>query len=375
MADEAHRNSSGLQGQFETLHEFIKAARMKLSPVLWDYVTGAAETETTLKRNRYAIDSVAFCPRVLNDISGIQCSGTVMGKKARLPVMLAPVGGLERLDPEGGAAVARGATLFGIPQMLSSVSGPGLEGTAKAADGRKFFQLYRRGPDSVTDDIVDRAVDAGYEAFCYTIDSAFYGRRERDIARRVSNRSIIDDGGDNRQQSLSWSEVKRYKDKHGGKLPLILKGIQTGEDAAIAVDHGVDGVYITNHGGRQLDHVRGTLDILPEVVEAVRGRAQIIIDGGFYRGTDIVKAIALGANTVAIGRLYLYGLAAAGGDGVARVLEILESEIRTCLGLIGVTGFHEVAKSHVAAAPSMTMPHVFSAFPLLNLADEGYGGR
>jgi isopentenyl diphosphate isomerase/L-lactate dehydrogenase-like FMN-dependent dehydrogenase len=375
MADEARRNSSGLQGQFETLHEFIKAARMKLSPVLWDYVTGAAETETTLKRNRYAIDSVAFCPRVLNDISGIQCSGTVMGKKARLPVMLAPVGGLERLDPEGGAAVARGATLFGIPQMLSSVSGPGLEGTAKAADGRKFFQLYRRGPDSVTDDIVDRAVDAGYEAFCYTIDSAFYGRRERDIARRVSNRSIIDDGGDNRQQSLSWSEVKRYKDKHGGKLPLILKGIQTGEDAAIAVDHGVDGVYITNHGGRQLDHVRGTLDILPEVVEAVRGRAQIIIDGGFYRGTDIVKAIALGANTVAIGRLYLYGLAAAGGDGVARVLEILESEIRTCLGLIGVTGFHEVAKSHVAAAPSMTMPHVFSAFPLLNLADEGYGGR
>ncbi len=328
-----------------------------------------------MKRNRYAIDSVAFRPRVLNDISGIQCSGTVMGKKARLPVMLAPVGGLERLDPEGGAAVARGATLFGIPQMLSSVSGPGLEGTAKAADGRKFFQLYRRGPDSVTDDIVDRAVDAGYEAFCYTIDSAFYGRRERDIARRVSNRSIIDDGGDNRQQSLSWSEVKRYKDKHGGKLPLILKGIQTGEDAAIAVDHGVDGVYITNHGGRQLDHVRGTLDILPEVVEAVRGRAQIIIDGGFYRGTDIVKAIALGANTVAIGRLYLYGLAAAGGDGVARVLEILESEIRTCLGLIGVTGFHEVAKSHVAAAPSMTMPHVFSAFPLLNLADEGYGGR
>jgi glycolate oxidase len=375
MADEARRNSSGLQGQFETLHEFIKAARMKLSPVLWDYVTGAAETETTLKRNRYAIDSVAFRPRVLNDISGIQCSGTVMGKKARLPVMLAPVGGLERLDPEGGAAVARGATLFGIPQMLSSVSGPGLEGTAKAADGRKFFQLYRRGPDSVTDDIVDRAVDAGYEAFCYTIDSAFYSRRERDIARRVSNRSIIDDGGDNRQQSLSWSEVKRYKDKHGGKLPLILKGIQTGEDAAIAVDHGVDGVYITNHGGRQLDHVRGTLDILPEVVEAVRGRAQIIIDGGFYRGTDIVKAIALGANTVAIGRLYLYGLAAAGGDGVARVLEILESEIRTCLGLIGVTGFHEVAKSHVAAAPSMTMPHVFSAFPLLNLADEGYGGR
>jgi glycolate oxidase len=298
-----------------------------------------------------------------------------MGKKARLPVMLAPVGGLERLDAEGGAAVARGATLFGIPQMLSSVSDPGLEATAKAANGRKFFQLYRRGPDSLTDEIVDRAVDAGYEAFCYTIDSAVYGRRERDIARRVSNRSAINDGGDNRQQSLSWTEVKRFKDKHGSKLPLILKGIQTAEDAAIACDHGVDGIYITNHGGRQLDHVRGTLDILPEVVEAVRGRAQIIIDGGFYRGTDIVKAIALGANTVAVGRLYLYGLAAAGGDGVARVLEILEHEIRTCLALIGCTRFHDLTKSHVAPAPAVTMPHVFSAFPLLNLADEGYGGR
>ncbi len=375
MAEEPRRNSSGLQGKFETLHEFVKAARLKLSPPVWDYVVGAAETETTLKRNRYAIDSVAFRPRVLNDISGGECSGTVMGKKARLPVMLAPVGGLERLDPDGAAAVARGATLFGIPQMLSSVSAPGLEGMAKAANGRKFFQLYRRGPDTLTDEIVGRAVDAGYEAFCYTIDSAYYGRRERDIARRVSNRSIIDDGGDNWQQSLSWSEVKRFKDKHGGKLPLILKGIQTGEDAAIACDHGVDGIYITNHGGRQLDHVRGTLDILPEVVEAVRGRAQIIIDGGFYRGTDVVKAIALGANTVAIGRLYLYGLAAAGGDGVARVLEILESEIRTCLALIGCTGFHEVKRGHVAAAPPVTMPHVFSAFPLLNLADEGYGGR
>src|SRR5215469_1354406 len=193
MAEESRRTSSGLQGKFETLHEFVKAARFKLTPTVWDYVVGAAETETTLKRNRHAIDCIGFRPRVLNDITGTESSSLVMGKKARLPVMLAPVGGLERLDPEGGAAVARGATLFGVPQMLSSVSDPGLEATAKAADGRKFFQLYRRGPDSLTDEIVDRAVDAGYEAFCYTIDSAVYGRRERDIARRVSNRSAIND--------------------------------------------------------------------------------------------------------------------------------------------------------------------------------------
>ena len=373
MAEQA--NSSGLEDEFATLHEFVKAAKMKLSPERWDYVVGAAETETTLKRNRYAIDSMAFRPRVLRDISAIQCTAPVMGKKARLPVMLAPVGGLERLDPDGAAAAAKGAGLFGVPQMLSSVSAPGLEATAKASIGRKFFQLYRRGNDQATDEIVDRAVGAGFEAFCYTIDSAFYGRRERDMSRRVSNRSIIDDGGDYRQQSLSWSEVKRYKDKHGHKLPLILKGIQTGEDAAIACDHGVDGIYVTNHGGRQLDHVRGTLDILPEVVDAVRGRAQIIIDGGFYRGTDIVKALALGADTVAIGRLYLYGLAAASSMGVARVLEILEHEIKTCLGLLGLDGFAGIDKSFVHAAPSLTMPHVHSAFPLLNLADEGYGGR
>ena len=191
----------------------------------------------------------------------------------------------------------------------------------------------------------------------------------------MSNRSIIDDGGDYRQQSLSWDEVKRFKDKHGHKLPLVLKGIQTAEDAIIACDHGVDGIYVTNHGGRQLDQVRGTLDILPEVASAVRGRAQIIIDGGFYRGTDIVKALALGANTVAIGRLYLYGLAAASSAGVTRVLEILEHEIKTCLGLLGLAGFHQIDKSYVCAAPAMAVPHVHSAFPLLNLADDGYGGR
>ena len=368
-------NSSGLEGKFQTLHEFIKAAKQRLTAQRWDYVIGAAETETTLKRNRYAIDSIAFRPRVLRDISGVECSGVVMGKPSRLPVMLAPVGGLERLDPEGAAPVARAAGQFGITQMLSSVSDPGLEATAKASTGRKFFQLYRRGQDTATDEVVARAVDAGFEAFCYTVDSAFYGRRERDIARRVSNRSIIDDGGDYRQQSLSWNEVKRFKDKHGHKLPLILKGIQTGEDAAIACEHGVEGIYITNHGGRQLDHVRGTLDILPEVVDAVAGRAQIIIDGGFYRGSDVVKAIALGANTVAIGRLYLYGLAAAGGPGVARVLEILEQESKTCLALLGVTGFAELNKSYVATAQSFTVPHVHSAFPLLNLSDDGYGGR
>jgi len=151
--------------------------------------------------------------------------------------------------------------------------------------------------------------------------------------------------------------------------------VMRGEEVPELIAIGVDGIVVSNHGGRNLDTVRGTLDILPEVVAAVRGRAQIIIDGGFYRGTDVVKAIALGANTVAIGRLYLYGLAAASSAGVTRVLEILEHEVRTCLGLLGLNSFAEIDKSFVAAAPSLTPPHVHSAFPLLNLADEGYSSH
>jgi isopentenyl diphosphate isomerase/L-lactate dehydrogenase-like FMN-dependent dehydrogenase len=357
--------------QFRNLHEFIPAARKKLPDAHWDYLIGGAESETTLRRNRHAIDSLGFRPRVLRDVSSIDCSSTFLGKKIRLPVMTAPVGSIQRFDPDGAAAVVRGTGQFGVPAMISSVCEPGLEKTAAAAPGFKIFQLYVRGDDAWVEDKIDRAMAAGYDAFAFTVDVAVYSRRERDIAKRVVVRSTTDANGEFCQAALSWPKIKRYKQRL--KIPVIIKGIQTAEDASIALDHGIEGIYVTNHGGRQLDHGRGTIDILQEVAEAVAGRAQIIVDGSFCRGTDIVKGIALGANVVSMGRMYLYALAAAGAAGVHRLLELLETETRIAHGLLGATSFAEIDKSCVRPAPAVTIPHVFSAFPLLTVTEEMKG--
>lgn len=364
---------SETSGEFLTLHEFVKAAKIKLSANIWDYLIGGADSETTVKRNRQALDSLAFRPRVLRDVSQIDCTGTLLGRKLRIPVLLAPVGSLESFEPGGAATAGRAASAFGVPIMVSSVTHPGLEATAEAATGPKIFQLYVRGDEAWTDDFVRRARDAGYDAFCFTVDTAVYSRRERDIAKRFIKPWRARATGQSFQAGLNWDHVKRFKDKFD--LPLGLKGIATAEDADLACKHGAAFVYISNHGGRQLDHGRGTLDILPEVVEAVRGRAEIVIDGGFSRGTDVLKALALGARAVAVGRLYCYGLAAAGEAGVSRVLELLETEMVTSLGLLGVTHIAALDKAYLHPAMPVVAPHVHSAFPLLNLADEGYGGR
>jgi glycolate oxidase len=360
-------NPDDVATRFMTLHEFIPAARRRLTDDKWDYLVGGAETETTLRRNRLALDSLGFRPRVLRDVSSIDCSGSFFGRKVRLPVMLAPVGSIQRFDPGGGAAVARAAAAFGVPTMVSSVCEPGLEKTAAAATGPKIFQLYVRGDDAWVEAIIDRTMAAGYDAFAFTVDVAVYSRRERDISKRAVVRSTTDASGERCQAALSWAQIKRFRQRC--KLPLIIKGIQTAEDAAIACDHGVDGIYVTNHGGRQLDHGRGTIDILQEVVPAVRGRAQIIVDGGFCRGTDVIKALALGANMVSVGRLYLYGLAAAGEAGVHRLLELLEAEVRIGLGLLGATTFAELDRSYIQAVAPVTTPHIFSAFPLMDPAE------
>jgi glycolate oxidase len=354
--------------RFQVLHEFVKAAKIKLNANVWDYLVGATETETTLARNRMAIDTVALRPRVLNDVSNVDAGVDFFGHRIRLPVFCAPVGSLESFEPGGGVSVAKGSGAFGIPFMLSSVSQPGLEACAQAASGPKVFQLYVRGDDAFVDDYAQRVVDAGYDAFCMTVDTAHYSRRERDIAKRFVKTWRAANTGMDHQAALSWREVARFKAKH--KIPLILKGIGTGEDAALACEHGVDVIYVSNHGGRQLDGGRGSLDVLPEVAEAVAGRAKIMVDGSFSRGTDIVKAIALGADWVGLGRLYLYGLAAEGAEGIERLLEILEDEVIKALGLTGVTSFGQLTRSHVhLGAPPVVFPHVHSAFPLLK---EGY---
>ena len=353
-----------IREQFLTLQEIVAAARRNLAPGPWSYLVGGAETETTVRRNRLALDSIAFRPRVLRDMSRIDSSALFFNRKSRLPILLAPIGGLESIVAGGAAAAARGAAQFGVPQMLSSVCQPGLEATAAAAETVRVFQLYVRGDDAWVDDHVKRAIDHGYTAFCLTVDVAMYSRRERDLVGRfVKPWRATAPAGSSFQSGLSWAQVKRFKDRHS--LPLIVKGIATTEDAEIAVQHGVEVIYVSNHGGRQLDHGLGSAAVLPEIVKAVDGRAEVWVDGGFMRGTDIVKAIALGANTVGLGRLPCLGLAAAGVPGLVRALEILENEVQTCLGLLGVTSFAELTPQHIAAAPPVNEPGVFSAFPLL----------
>jgi glycolate oxidase len=369
-------NTSGLEDKYETLHEFVKAAKMRTNPDHWDYLTGGTETETTLRRNRASLDAIALRPRVLRDVSNIDATATFLGKKVRLPVMIAPVGGLGSFHSDAGREVARGAGKFGAPMMLSSVSTQPLKEVAQQTNSPFIFQLYVRGDSDAIDRSVDEAVAAGADAFCMTVDTAVYSRRERDIARRFKKpwRSGKQGAGMEFQAALSWQEIERFKNKH--KIPLILKGIGTAEDAMIAVEHGVEVVYVSNHGGRQLDHGRGSMDVLPEVLDAVGDKAKVIVDGSFSRGTDVVKAMAMGVEAVAIGRLYCYALAAEGHNGIARMYEILENEVVSALGLVGASSYADLNKSHLHfGAPLVNQPDVFSAFPLLNLSDPGYGGR
>jgi isopentenyl diphosphate isomerase/L-lactate dehydrogenase-like FMN-dependent dehydrogenase len=356
---------------FQVLHEIVRKARQNLNQNDWDYIVGATETETTLKRNRLALDSLAFRPRVLRDVSHIDASVTAWGRRLRLPVLLAPVGALESFHAGAGASVVRAAGAFGVAHALSSVCEPGLEKVAAAApDAVRMFQLYVRGDDAWVDDHVARAIANGYTAFCITVDTAIYSRRERDLAKRhiVAGRRRAT--GREFQAALDWRTIRRIKDKFN--IPLALKGIATAEDAKIALEHGVDCIYVSNHGGRQLDQGRGSMDVLPEVVDAVDGRAMIVVDGGFARGTDIVKALAAGASLVGIGRMQCYALAAGGEDALVRMLELLEDEVQRCLGLLGVTKVSALDRSCLHAAAPTAAPHVFSAFPLLKIEDYRY---
>jgi glycolate oxidase len=353
--------------QFLTLHEIVVAARANLAPGPWGYLIGGTETETTVRRNRLALDSIAFRPRVLRDVSTVDAGATFLGRAVRLPVLLAPVAA--RIVSSRRARRPR-ARRRGSASRCSPRLPPWAQATAAAADSLRVFQLYVRGDDAWVDDWARRAREHGFSAFCFTVDTASYSRRERDLVGRfVKPWRANAASGAQYQAALSWDQVKRFKDRHD--LPVILKGIATADDAEIAVRHGVEVVYVSNHGGRQLDHGLGSTAVLPGIVAAVGGRAEVWVDGGFMRGTDVVKAIALGAKSVGLGRLPCLGLAAAGVPGLVRTLEILEDEIRTCLGLLGVTSFGELTPQHVTAAPPVSLPGTLSAFPLLGESPSG----
>jgi len=212
------------------------------------------------------------------------------------------------------------------------------------------------------ENLLGRVKKAGYKGLCLTVDTAYYGRRERQIMDRwlpPSRRGV----GYEHRAALTWEIMDAIKEMAG--LPFILKGVATAEDAAIAVEHGVEVIYVSNHGGRQLDHGRGTIEMLPEIVEAAAGRAEIIMDGGVLRGSDVLKAIALGAKAVAIGKLQGWGLAAAGQAGLVRVLELLEAEITVTMGLLGVRNLAELSLAHLCKAEPVSPAHEMSAFPYL----------
>jgi isopentenyl diphosphate isomerase/L-lactate dehydrogenase-like FMN-dependent dehydrogenase len=356
---------------FQTLHEIVAKAHQNLNQNDWDYIIGAAETETTLRRNRLALDQIAFRPRVLRDVSRIDATVLEFGRRLRLPLVFAPVGALESFSEMAATAVVRAARQFGIAHMLSSVCAPGLEKVAAAApDAVRMFQLYVRGDEAWVDDHVARAIAGGYVGFCLTVDTAIYSRRERDLAKRHVVLGRRRASGREFQAALDWRTVERIRGKFD--IALMLKGIATAEDARLAVDHGVSWIYVSNHGGRQLDHGRGAMDVLPEIVDAVAGKAKLIIDGGFARGTDIVKAMAAGADLVGLGRMQCYALAAGGEAALVRMLELMEDEVQRCLGLLGVVTFADLNRSHLHAAAATAPPHVFSAFPLLEIDDYRY---
>src|SRR5947207_13288884 len=294
--------ASGLENEFATLHEIVKAAKIRLTPNIWDYLIGGTETETTLRRNRMALDSIAFKPRVLRDVSKIDPSSEILGRRIRLPVMLAPVGSLESFEPGGGITVAKGAAAGNVAMLISSVTTLKLEDIVKGGGGPKIYQLYVRGDDNWVADRVKQAMGAGYDAFCITVDTQVYSRRERDIAKRFVKSWRVAATGQDHQAAFSWDNFKRVKDRYPD-VKFMLKGIGTAEDAKLACENGVWAVYCSNHGGRQLDHGRGSAEVLPEVIDAVAGRGKVVGGALFWRRRDIVKAICLGADWLGRGRL------------------------------------------------------------------------
>jgi glycolate oxidase len=349
-----------------TTTELVALAKKRLPEAAWDFIVGGAETETTAIRNRHALDSIAFRPRVLRDVEAATPATTFLGMEHRLPVLLAPIASLTDVDPDGALPVARAAAEFGCLMLVSSVTQPSFEEVARAAGERFALQLYTDGDEKWVVDTAKRAAQAGAKALCLTVDVPTFGRRERHIHRRanMAGRAFGSlRAGEAHRGRADWKLVEKLK--RGVKLPLMIKGIQTAEDAELCVKHGVDVIYVSNHGGRQLDHGRGAIELLPEVISVARGKAQFILDGGFMRGTDILKAVARGAAMVGIGKLQALALGAGGRNGVVRLLEILEAELTVSMKLLGTRTIGDLDGTYLQPATPVTVPGALSALPLL----------
>jgi glycolate oxidase len=332
--------------RFVTLPEIRRAALKRLPREVWNFGAGGAETETTLRRNRRHLDRLAIQQNVLVDVREIDLRTSLLGVPLAWPVAVAPMGGLILFDPAGDVEMARGAGQADTLQWLSGATGFPVEDVAKAGTAPQMFQLYHHGDRGWVSELLARVEESGYHAVALTVDVQLYGRRERDILARWSPRQAMDIAPNPRgpdpdyQMRLTWADVEWLMKTT--RLPVGIKGIMTVADARRAVDMGVRLLWVSNHGGRQLDQTQSTIEALPRIVDAVGGAAEIVVDGGFSRGTDVVKGLARGATVVAVGRTALWGLAADGAAGVARALTILREEVRTTMGLCGRTRLRDL---------------------------------
>lgn len=342
---------------FATADEVADAARANLPAEVWEYVNGGAGTEVTLRRNRAALDALLLRGRVARDVSATSAATTFLGLELASPVLLAPIGTVGLFDADGAAACARAAARAGSAAFVSILATPSLEDVAAAApDAPLIYQHYIRGDRAWSLELVRRAEAAGYRALCLTVDSPVDGLRERELRLRFDRgraqpQPNLVGARRERQAAVTWSDVAWLADETA--LPLVVKGITHPGDATLAVEAGAAALVVSNHGGRQLDPQPGTVEVLADVVEAVGGRAEVAVDGGFVRGSDVVKALALGARAVLIGRALCFALAAGGEDALAETLGRLRAECERTLALLGVTAPDAVGAEHVTAARAL----------------------
>lgn len=331
-------------------------AEERLAPMAWDYYAGGAGDEVTLRANRAAFERRALHYRVLAGVAARDARTTVLGQPVSFPALIAPTAFHQLACPEGEVATARAAGAEGTIHCLSTLSTRSIEEVVAAATGPVWFQLYVYKDRGLTVGLVERAEAAGCRALVLTVDSPLLGRREKDVRNRfhlppelrVRNATAagLDALGPDQHDSglaayfsqlldpgLTWKDVEWLRGRT--KLPLLVKGIVRGDDAARAIDHGAAGVVVSNHGGRQLDGAPATLDVLEECAQAVAGRGELLLDGGVRRGTDVLKAVALGAKAVLVGRPILWGLAVGGEAGARRVLALLRAEVEHAMALAG----------------------------------------
>ena len=342
--------------------DYERAAEQKLDPGAFGYFAGGADDELTLAENVAAFRRIRLRPRVLVDVSSVSTEIELLGHRLTMPILVAPMAYQRLAHPDGEPALAAAAARAGTVYCLSTLATAGIQEVAQAApDGARWFQLYVFSERGVTRELLAEAVEADHSAVLLTVDLPRSGRRERDLrsgvalppgvvsierARRSESPLPPHEAVSLLAQDVSWRDIEWIAE--ATHLPVLVKGLLTAEDALLAAEHGAAGVVVSNHGARQLDGVPASIEALPEVVEAVAGRVPVLVDGGVRRGTDVAKALALGAQAVLAGRAPLWGLAVGGAAGAARVLELLRNELELALALLGCCAPGDLTRAHVA---------------------------